>query len=393
MARTIERLAPAALLAALMLAPGVRAADHKASATQIEVTTPVAPAPVQVGGARRLFYEFHLANYGRGAISLDEMRVSDPAGGAILNDIKGAALAPLLYQPGLGKDAPDPRRLAGGSFAILDMETTLPAGAAVPDALAWRLTTTDASSADAGKPLHDVTPIEGAMALDRRPPVTIGFPFRGGDWVAANGPSNTSGHRRTIIVVDGNARIAQRFAIDWVKLGPDGTLFHGDKAVNANWYGFGTSVIAVADATVSAAHNGVPENEPSDKRAVPITLETIGGNYLILDLGAGRHAFYAHLQPGSQKVRVGDKVRRGQALALLGNTGNSDAPHLHFHVSDGNSPLGAEGVPYVFDAYESLGTAATDQLTSDGAWKAKPGQVPQAERRALPAEDEVVRVP
>jgi murein DD-endopeptidase len=140
-----------------------------------------------------------------------------------------------------------------------------------------------------------------------------------------------------------------------VKLGPDGRLFHEDKAKNANWYGFGTPVLAVADAVVSAAHDGVPENEPSDQRAVPITLETVGGNYLILDLGAGRYAFYAHLQPGSARVKVGDKVHRGQVLALLGNTGNSDAPHLHFHIADANSPLGAEGLPYAFAAYQTLG--------------------------------------
>ena len=392
MAWKLDRLAPAALLAACLLAAAARAEDHKASATPVEVTVPIAPAPVPVGGASRLFYEFHLANYGRGAVSLDELRISDPASGAILNDIKGAALTPLLYQPGLGQAAPDPRRFGGGSFGILYMETTLPAGVAAPAALAWRLSVADAGPTDAGKPLHDVTPIAGVMALDRRPPVAIGFPFKGGDWVAGNGPSNTSGHRRALIVVDGKARISQRFAIDWVKLGPDGRLFHGDKAINANWYGFGTPVIAVADATVSAAHDGVPENEPSDKRAVPITLETVGGNYLVLDLGGGRYAFYAHLQPGSQKVRVGDRVHRGQVLALLGNTGNSDAPHLHFHVSDGNSPLGAEGIPYVFEAYETLGTA-DDQVMGAGGWKAKPGVAPQARHDVLPAEDEVVRVP
>jgi murein DD-endopeptidase len=135
-----------------------------------------------------------------------------------------------------------------------------------------------------------------------------------------------------------------------VKLGPGGRPFHGDKGLNANWYDFGTEVLAVADATVSAAHDGIPENEPSDIRAVPITLDTVGGNYLILDLGAGRYALYAHLQPGSARVKVGDKVHRGQVLALLGNTGNSDAPHLHFHIADTNSPLGAEGLPYSFAA-------------------------------------------
>ncbi len=389
----LDRCAPIALLAAIMAAPGALAADAKPSATPVEVSVPIAPAAVPVGGALRLFYELHLTSYARRDISLDELRISDPASGAVLGDIEGAALAPLIYQPGRGTAGADPRRLAGGNLGVIYVETTLPAGAAAPAALDWRLTVADAGPVEPAKSLHDASPIEGRMALDPRPPVVIGFPFKGGDWVAANGPSNTSGHRRALIVVDGKARISQRYAIDWVKLGPDGRLFHGDKAINPNWYGFGTKVIAVADATVSAAHDGVPENEPSDKRAVPITLETVGGNYLVLDLGAGRYAFYAHLQPGSQKVRVGDKVRRGQVLGLLGNTGNSDAPHLHFHVANGNSPLGSEGVPYVFDRYETLGTADEDKIEAADAWKAKAGEVPQARHAVLPGENEVVRVP
>ncbi len=87
---------------------------------------------------------------------------------------------------------------------------------------------------------------------------------------------------------------------------------------------------------------------------MPITLETVGGNYVALDLGGNRFAFYAHLQPGSIKAKVGDRVRKGQVLALLGNSGNSTEPHLHFQVTDGNSPLGSEGLPYVFDSGETV---------------------------------------
>jgi murein DD-endopeptidase MepM/ murein hydrolase activator NlpD len=54
------------------------------------------------------------------------------------------------------------------------------------------------------------------------------------------------------------------------------------------------------------------------------------------------------------RVKAGDKVRRGQVLGLVGNSGNSTEPHLHFQVSNGASPLGSEGVPYVLDAFELL---------------------------------------
>jgi murein DD-endopeptidase MepM/ murein hydrolase activator NlpD len=206
--------------------------------------------------------------------------------------------------------------------------------------------------------------------------------------------SNTSLHRRTLVVVDGKARIAQRFATDWTRVGADGLAFRGDPAKNANWSAYGAEVLAVADATVADVKDGVPENDPtSEKKAVPIDLETVGGNYVILDLGGGRFAFYAHLRPGSIRVRVGDRVRRGQVLALLGNSGNSDAPHLHFHVTDGVSPLGAEGVPYVFESFYMEGVLPSKKLLVEGGWRPQPAHATDIRRLEIPVENAVVRFP
>jgi murein DD-endopeptidase MepM/ murein hydrolase activator NlpD len=74
----------------------------------------------------------------------------------------------------------------------------------------------------------------------------------------------------------------------------------------------------------------------------------------VLDLGGGTYAFYAHLQPGSLRVKNGDRVTRGRVLGLLGNSGNSTEPHLHFHVSDGMSPLGSEGLPYTIAGMKGM---------------------------------------
>jgi murein DD-endopeptidase MepM/ murein hydrolase activator NlpD len=114
-------------------------------------------------------------------------------------------------------------------------------------------------------------------------------------------------------------------------------------------------------------------------------LETVGGNHIIMDLGGGRFAFYAHLQPGSLRVKNGDKVRRGQVLGLVGNSGNSTEPHLHFHISDANSPLSSEGLPYVFPSFEVQGRG----------WGWKPGASPTTEKRKdeMPMELEVIRFP
>jgi murein DD-endopeptidase len=97
-----------------------------------------------------------------------------------------------------------------------------------------------------------------------------------------------------------------------------------------------------------AAADGDPDADASGKPRMPITLDNAAGNYVSLDLGNGRFAFYEHLREGSVRVKVGDRVTHGQAIAQLGSSGSvSSGPHLHFHVSNANSPLGAEGVPFV----------------------------------------------
>ena len=59
----------------------------------------------------------------------------------------------------------------------------------------------------------------------------------------------------------------------------------------------------------------------------------------MIALDGGLTAVYAHLKPGSVKVKAGDKVKAGEVIGLLGNTGGSLAPHLHFHIVNG--PEGA----------------------------------------------------
>jgi hypothetical protein len=46
-----------------------------------------------------------------------------------------------------------------------------------------------------------------------------------------------------------------------------------------------------------------------------LTVENVDGNHIVLDIGNGAHAFYAHLIKGSLLVKVGDKVRKGQTSA------------------------------------------------------------------------------
>ncbi len=263
----------------------------------------------------------------------------------------------------------DKLNLGPGGIAVIYMWVTVDNPSKVPAALEHRITVM------VGKNKDEMT-VLCARSTVARDIAIIGAPLRGDNWEAGNGPSNTSGHRRALIPVEGKARIAQRFAIDWVRINAGGTTFTGDAKDNKNYRAYGSDALAVADGVVTEVKDGIPENVPGiNSRAVPITLETVGGNHVILDIGHGRYAFYAHLQPGSLKVKLGDHVKRGQVLGLVGNSGNSTEPHLHFHLSDANSPLGSEGIPYALESFET---------------KAKADAPPVKHKLEIPAENEIV---
>jgi murein DD-endopeptidase len=332
------RLAPALLAAALAIAQAPRPTPLS---VPIDLEVPIAPTPFTGADKTHLAYELHITNFGRTEINLKRIEILGDAAGP-LAAFEGSDLNILLTRPGT-PSITEKQQIGPGLRAVAYLWVTLDANTKTPTALRHRLTVDDKTVEGAVIPIATTTP-----------PV-ISSPLRGSDWYAANGPGNLSPHRRALIPIDGKARIAQRFAIDWVQLRPNGETFTGDPKDNQNYRAYGTEVLAVADATVVTTKDGIPQNVPGiESRAVPITLETIGGNHIILDLGHGFFAFYAHLQPGSLRVKVGDRVHRGQVLALLGNSGNSTEPHLHFHVANANSPLGAEGVPYLLDSFEEL---------------------------------------
>jgi len=88
-------------------------------------------------------------------------------------------------------------------------------------------------------------------------------------------------------------------------------------------------------------------------------------------------------------------VKVDQVLARLGNSGNSDAPHLHFHLMDSNSPVGAEGIPYELDNFMQLGTVdgGVEILDRGRAWQPKSGQAPASHRNEFPIDNAVVAFP
>ena len=359
----------------VLLLLGPSRADGQLRLVPLDIRVPRNPAAAWTSGRAHYVYELRITNVGRQGVGVQRVEVS--ANGAVVGSWSGDSLKGAILRMG---EVGDGRVIGAGRQSLLYLFVTVAAPVATLD---HRFLVTNPDSL-AGPARDTVTGFR--VETDPTPAVAIHAPLRGGPWVAGNGPSNTSGHRRTVIPLDGVGRIAQRFATDWVKIGPDGALWQGDSTKNQNWYGYRQPLLAVAAGTVVATKDGIPENVPlAPDRAVPITLETVGGNHVIIDLGGRRYAFYAHMVPGSLMVKVGDKVKPGDVIGLLGNSGNSDAPHLHFHVGEAPFPLKSEGLPFALDEYVVLGQT-TDVLAR---WKA--AGAPRQERQAIPAENEVVQ--
>jgi len=340
-------LIPVALAASALLALAGPAQSPSVVPVEVRVASP--PQTVRGEGVLHRLYELRLSSFAPREVRLEALQILDQSG-AELARIEGEALDRLMVQPGATPD--DPRALPPGGQAILYLDAATSDGASEPTALSHSLrfagTRPDA-------PVDRTTITTAAQPLSTRPPVVLEPPLRGAGWLAANALSNDADHRRTMVVVDGQARVAQRFAIDFVRLDEQGRAFVGDPQSNEAWVGFGAPVLAGADGVVVAAVDTLPDNTPGAPPAVPISLQTIGGNHVVVRLEDGSHVFYGHLKQGSVRVREGQSVTAGEVLGALGNSGQSDAPHLHIHVSDGPSALGADGRAFAFRRFELQG--------------------------------------
>ncbi len=391
--KTIESQIKLLFIIGIALVCGIslsRASAQSAKPVPAVMEVPFAPIPVKAMDKMNLAYELHITNFSRTNLTLMGVEVlADDARATSLATYRDAELLKRLVVINPNADAQEKNVIGGGQRAIVFLMISTDAANA-PAALRHRLFFKPTAPESGDKEQL----VEGMrVAVRNGAPFVIGSPLRG-RWIAANGLSNDTGHRRSIYAIDGQAQIAQRFATDWVKLGDDGLVARGgDLSQNANYYGYGAEALAVADAVVVGVKDGIAENVPQTKaRAVPITLETIAGNYVLLDIGGGHFALYAHLQPQSLKVKVGDKVKLGQVLGLVGNSGNSDLPHLHFHLVNAASPLDAEGVPYVLKSFSLQGIVKSNAEIAKGGFK--PDASAESKRRMeMPIQNAVIVFP
>jgi hypothetical protein len=314
------------------------------SSSPLAIVVPAAPRPVVTTDRKQhLLYELVLTNVGAAPVELASVQVSGDDPGRTLVRYAGDDLRPVLIV--VGDDGSG--ALAPGGQGVVFVDLALSATERPPRRLTNRLMTLDL-----GGGVRRVSTLSLAVVQER--PALIGAPLRGEHLIDLNGCC-AGDHTRALLAFPDGLFLAQRYAIDFVRvdvsaaLAGDNPFAHGDPTQNESYLTFGDDVLAVTDGQIVDVRDGMAENVPNV--LPPPDVATAAGNYVVEALDDHRFALYAHVQPGSLRVRPGDRVR-GDVLALVGNTGNSSMPHLHFHVMDRPSPLDANGLPYVFDHFQ-----------------------------------------
>ncbi len=380
-------------------------ATHPVQAPTEDQFTPVTVRPLNAGtvpvlgtdGRYHVVYELELTNAKLATATIARIQVVDAkhtsrvvasySGQALLNQLRT-----LLPAPATNANI-EPN---GGRFFYIEL--SFPSLSAVPHRVLHRidLLAADSPGATTPSPLHYT--VASYNLRDGSIPV-LGPPLAGKGWVAANGcciPDLV--HRGSIQTVNGGFFASQRFAIDWMRLDKQGRFVHGDPLNNADYSDFKAKVLAVADGTVVSTLDGLPNQVPGQlPPPSSLTLKTIDGNNVVLDIGHGLFVLFAHLQKGTVAVHPGQHVHRGQVLGLLGNSGNTSAPHLHIHLMTTPSTFASNGLPYVYSSFAFAGQIPVSRFNAaqdlTGFWGQGLLKHPQARHDQFPLNLNIINFP
>jgi hypothetical protein len=373
---------------ALLVAPfAVGRAQVSDNMTPLLLVVQDAPVPFMGSdGMTHLVYELGMTNFSSAEIAVEKVEVVSD--GSVLQTLDTATVAGRLQPAGLREPT---GTLAKSTHGLLFLNIALAPGSKIPSELSHRV----AVRVSAAPPGHqELSESGGATSVDKRSVALIGPPLRGKRYIAADSCCDATRHQRAALPVNGRVWLAQRYAVDWEQMDASGHIYTGPREKLESYAIFGQPALAVANALVVSVIDGQPEQTPGSY-PTNITLDAADGNSIILDLGEKRYALYAHLQPGSIKVHRGEKVHLGQVMGLVGDTGNSVVPHLHFQVMDGPSSLSSNGLPYEISNFEmtgkSHGTEAFDEAESNGTpLPVTPISPAQTVKEAMPLDQTII---
>ncbi len=380
--------------------PGVAGIDRAPQFTGLAASFLTHPQPVRgTDGRFHIAYELILTNAVNFPLDVNRVEVRDGKTHRVLLSLHGHALSSRMNSIAgatTGEKPPDPTVLSPSGSAVVWLDVRVRRKADLPDVLQHRVVAS--TRPPPGEQSMRFSSRIGRVPLLARKPVELGPPARGGIWVADEGCCDKdTHHRRGLLVVNGNEVVPQRFAIDWMRLDRKHRAWVGDPARLSSYRSYGQRLIAVAAGKVIFAADGRPNQKPPNDPTPPSVPE-LPGNRVILRIGPGIYVTYAHMVPGSVRVHDGERVRRGQAVGRLGNSGNSATPHLHLQVQITRSFL-SDGLPFVFNRFRLLGQITepfSDSnlgLRPNGKLPFAPARRPGPRRHEMPLSQNVVRFP
>lgn len=123
-----------------------------------------------------------------------------------------------------------------------------------------------------------------------------------------------------------------------------------DMAWNSKYGGPNHNILAPADGIVKKVLKNYNKTDKTNKTY---------GNYVIIDHGNNIETVVAHLKYNTVRVKKGDKVKKGQVLGVMGNTGYSKGTHCHYEVKINNEKV--DPLKYTYLEKENILNDATSK--------------------------------
>ena len=354
--------------------------DPSTKFTQLTAMFLTTPAPVEMtDGKVHLTYELVLTNAAPIPFRVEKIELHDAATSALVPNTTGRVdITPLAggteaegtTDPGAGNTS---ATIPPGTTYVGWVDVVFPQRSAVPTTIEHVVT--GAVLPPNGPPVPAELRI-GRTDTATDGPVVLGAPVPPGIWYMSEGCcADDTHHRRGLGPINGELSVPQRFAIDFYKLDEQHRTWVGDPSKLESFLTYRVPILSAAAGTVVAALDGFANTTalPNPPKPPPIN-ETVG-NHVIVKVADGVYVLYAHMDPGSVAVRVGDQVTRGQQLGLIGSSGNSTTPHLHFQILTLPTYFPADSKPFAFDSFTLLGRVP-DRIWDDNMALEPTGTLP-----------------
>jgi hypothetical protein len=346
------------------------------SFTALMASPTTTPAPVLGSdGKVHLAYELLLSNAVALPYTMTSLDVTDPTTGDTLLTIGPDTLHRAITR--LGDDAEGIDEVGPLTFPQAETRIAWIDVAVDPGAVPTKLQhTANGSLALPNGDTAEIDAVINTSPVSDTEAQVVSSPVQAGDWYMSEGCcSSYTHHRNGFAPVNGQGLVPQRFAIDFFKVDEEGKTWEGDPSRLESYFSYREPIVSATAGTVVRAVDIFENTDAApEPPTVPPIVETVG-NHVVVELETGEYLLYGHMDPGSVKVKVGDTVAVGDELGLIGSSGNSTTPHLHFQLQTEPTFFPTDSLPYVFDEFTLLGSVP-DRIWDDDLGLEPTGQLP-----------------